>query len=87
MAPRCSDPAGARKLLDPILDRMMEADHRYEGTVDQVMGDGIIALFGAPVAHESLRSRKPPNARRSNLPQLDVGLVVARAHRHPGIGV
>jgi class 3 adenylate cyclase len=31
---------------------MMEAVHRYEGTVNQVMGDGIMALFGAPVAHE-----------------------------------
>jgi class 3 adenylate cyclase len=30
----------------------MEAVHRYEGTVNQVMGDGIMALFGAPVAHE-----------------------------------
>ena len=31
---------------------MMEAVHRYEGTVNQVLGDGIMALFGAPVAHE-----------------------------------
>ena len=42
----------ARKLLDAVLQRMMEAVHRYEGTVNQVMGDGIMALFGAPVAHE-----------------------------------
>ena len=40
------------KLLDPVLERMMEAVHRYEGTVNQVMGDGIMALFGAPLAHE-----------------------------------
>jgi class 3 adenylate cyclase/tetratricopeptide (TPR) repeat protein len=46
------DPEEARKLLDPVLERMMEAVHRYEGTVNQVMGDGIMALFGAPVAHE-----------------------------------
>ena len=46
------DPEDARKLLDPVLERMMEAVHRYEGTVNQVMGDGIMALFGAPVAHE-----------------------------------
>jgi class 3 adenylate cyclase len=46
------DPEEARKLLDPILERMMDAVHRYEGTVNQVMGDGIMALFGAPVAHE-----------------------------------
>src|SRR5438309_6468736 len=46
------DPEEARKILDPVLEKMMEAVHRYEGTVNQVMGDGIMALFGAPVAHE-----------------------------------
>jgi class 3 adenylate cyclase/tetratricopeptide (TPR) repeat protein len=46
------DPEEARKLLDPVLERMMEAVHRYEGTVNQVMGDGIMALFGAALAHE-----------------------------------
>src|SRR3989454_187864 len=46
------DPEEARKLLDPVIERMMEAVHRYEGTVNQVMGDGIMALFGAPLAHE-----------------------------------
>src|SRR5882762_8197789 len=46
------DPEEARQLLDPVLERMIEAVHRYEGTVNQVMGDGIMALFGAPIAHE-----------------------------------
>ena len=46
------DPEDARRLLDPVLERMMEAVHRYEGTVNQVMGDGIMALFGAPLTHE-----------------------------------
>jgi class 3 adenylate cyclase/tetratricopeptide (TPR) repeat protein len=46
------DPEDARKILDPVLERMMEAVHHYEGTVNQVMGDGIMALFGAPIAHE-----------------------------------
>jgi class 3 adenylate cyclase/tetratricopeptide (TPR) repeat protein len=46
------DPEDARKLLDPVLELMMDAVHRYEGTVNQVMGDGIMALFGAPLAHE-----------------------------------
>ena len=46
------DPEEARTLLDPVLEHMMEAVHRYEGTVNQVMGDGIMALFGAPLAHE-----------------------------------
>jgi class 3 adenylate cyclase/tetratricopeptide (TPR) repeat protein len=46
------DPEAAQKLLDPALHAMMEAVHRYEGTVNQVLGDGIMALFGAPLAHE-----------------------------------
>ena len=51
----CSPTAIRRRpasILDPVLERMMEAVHRYEGTVNQVMGDGIMALFGAPLAHE-----------------------------------
>jgi class 3 adenylate cyclase/tetratricopeptide (TPR) repeat protein len=46
------DPEAAQQLLDPALQRMMDAVHRYEGTVNQVLGDGIMALFGAPIAHE-----------------------------------
>jgi class 3 adenylate cyclase/pimeloyl-ACP methyl ester carboxylesterase len=46
------DPEEARKLLDPVLELLMEAVHRFEGTVNQVMGDGIMALFGAPLALE-----------------------------------
>ena len=46
------DPEAAQQLLDPALRHMMEAVHRYEGTVNQVLGDGIMALFGAPIAHE-----------------------------------
>ena len=46
------DPEAAQQLLDPALRRMMDAVHRFEGTVNQVLGDGIMALFGAPIAHE-----------------------------------
>ena len=46
------DPEDGRALLDPVLTLLMEAVHRYEGTVNQVLGDGIMALFGAPLAHE-----------------------------------
>lgn len=46
------DPEDARQLLDPILDRMVAAVQLYEGTVHRLMGDGIMALFGAPVAYE-----------------------------------
>ena len=51
------DPEEARRVLDPVLQLMMEAVHRYEGTVNQVMGDGIMALFGAPLAHEDHATR------------------------------
>jgi class 3 adenylate cyclase len=50
------DPEEARRILDPVLERMMEAVHRYEGTVNQVMGDGIMALFGAPSPTRTTRS-------------------------------
>jgi class 3 adenylate cyclase len=46
------DPEAAQQLLDPALRRMMDAVQRYEGTVNQVLGDGIMALFGAPIAHD-----------------------------------
>jgi len=46
------DPEEARRIVDPALQLMMEAVHRYEGYVAQSTGDGIFALFGAPVARE-----------------------------------
>jgi class 3 adenylate cyclase/tetratricopeptide (TPR) repeat protein len=46
------DPEEAARHLSPALSAMMDAVHRYEGTVNRVQGDGIMALFGAPLAHE-----------------------------------
>jgi class 3 adenylate cyclase/tetratricopeptide (TPR) repeat protein len=46
------DPEEAQKFLDPVLDKMLDAVHHYEGMVSRVMGDGIMALFGAPISHE-----------------------------------
>jgi len=46
------DPEEARAIVDPALKLMMEAVQRYGGYVAQSTGDGIFALFGAPVAHE-----------------------------------
>jgi len=46
------DPEDARRIIDPALKIMMDAVHRYEGYVAQSLGDGIFALFGAPIAHE-----------------------------------
>src|SRR5215510_1119625 len=44
------DPEEARAIIDPALQLMMDAVHRYEGYVAQALGDGIFALFGAPIA-------------------------------------
>src|SRR2546426_11173833 len=46
------DPEEAQSIIDPALQLMMDAVHRYEGYVAQALGDGIFALFGAPIAHE-----------------------------------
>ncbi|WP_454743014.1 adenylate/guanylate cyclase domain-containing protein [Cupriavidus necator] len=46
------DPEEARGLIDPVVALMMEAVHHYEGYVAKSLGDGILALFGAPIAHE-----------------------------------
>ena len=62
------DPEDVRKLLDPVIEHMMEAVHRFEGTVNHVLGDGIVALFGHQLLHEdaavracyaALRCRRP----------------------------
>src|SRR3970040_978362 len=65
------DPEEARELLDPVLERMMEAVHRYEGTVNQVMGDGVRALFWAPLAHAD-------HAVRACLPALAMQAAIRR---------
>jgi class 3 adenylate cyclase/tetratricopeptide (TPR) repeat protein len=78
------DPEEARKLLDPVLERMMEAVHRYEGTVNQVMGDGIMALFGAPLAHEDHAVRACYAALRM---QEAVGRYAAELRRSHGLDV
>ena len=46
------DPEQARRLLDQAIAAMMAAVHRYDGMVNKVLGDGIMALFGAPIALE-----------------------------------
>ncbi len=46
------DPEEARAIIDPALQLMMDAVHSYDGFVAQALGDGIFALFGAPIAHE-----------------------------------
>jgi class 3 adenylate cyclase len=51
------DPEEARRLVDPALKLMMDAVHHYGGYVAQSTGDGIFALFGAPLAYEDHSQR------------------------------
>src|SRR5881398_2362137 len=78
------DPEEARKILDPVLERMMEAVHHFEGTVNQVMGDGIMALFGAPLAHEDHAVRACYAALRM---QDSVGRCSEELRRNQGVDV
>ncbi|MFQ5994126.1 MAG: AAA family ATPase [Acidiferrobacterales bacterium] len=65
------DPEEAHNLLDPVIQLMMDAVHRYEGTVNEVRGDGIMALFGAPLAHED-------HAQRACYAALDMQAAIRR---------
>lgn len=76
------DPEDARRILDPVLERMIEAVHRYEGTVNQVMGDGIMALFGAPLAHEDHAVRACYAALRM---QVSVRVYAEQTRRSVGV--
>jgi class 3 adenylate cyclase/tetratricopeptide (TPR) repeat protein len=77
------DPEEARQLLDPVLERMIEAVHRYDGTVNQVMGDGIMALFGAPIAHEDHAVRACYAALRMQEAVTRYGDEMQRSHGVP----
>src|SRR5437899_7761654 len=78
------DAEEARRLLDAVLERMMEAVHHYEGTVNQVLGDGIMALFGAPLAHEDHAVRACYAALRM---QETVGRYAEQIQKTEGISV
>jgi class 3 adenylate cyclase len=73
------DPEAAQALLDPALQCMMDAVHRFEGTVNQVLGDGIMALFGAPITHEdhTLRARYPALAMQAAMQSYTVEYAAA----------
>lgn len=62
---------------------MIEAVHRYEGTINQVLGDGITALFGAPIAHEDHAVRACYAARRMQETVTLYGDTMQRFHGAP----
>jgi class 3 adenylate cyclase len=77
------DPEEACQPLDPVLARMMAAVHRYEGTVNQVIGDSIMALFGAPIADKddaALAWRSFIEAHEAVVDQEDLTRAAAPAH-------
>ncbi len=74
------DPEAAQQLLDPALHTMMDAVHRFEGTVNQVLGDGIMALFGAPLAHEDHALRACYAALTMQTAMREYTETVRRAH-------
>ena len=78
------DPEEARQLLDAVIERLMEAVHHFEGTVNQVMGDGIMALFGAPLAHEDHAVRAGYAALRM---QETIGRYAEELRRQQGLDV
>jgi class 3 adenylate cyclase/tetratricopeptide (TPR) repeat protein len=78
------DPEEAQGILDPVLKLMMDSVHHYEGTVSLAMGDGLMAIFGAPVAHEDHAIRACYAALRM---QAAVRKHAEEIHRTKGIPV
>lgn len=80
------DPEEAAKRLAPVLKAMMDAVHRYGGTVNQVHGDGIMALFGAPLAQEdhALRACYAAIAMQQAVKALQGGELEIRVGLHSG---
>jgi class 3 adenylate cyclase/tetratricopeptide (TPR) repeat protein len=77
-------PEGMHELMDRALRLMAEAVHRYQGTVNQFLGDGLMALFGAPVALEdhALRAVHAALAIRETIDGLN-----AQRAREGGVGL
>ena len=74
------DPEDAQQLLDPAIHLMMDAVHRFEGTVNQVLGDGIMSIFGAPIAHEDHAARACYAALAMQAAMRDYTSAVRSAH-------
>ena len=51
------DPEEWHRILDRFFQILADGVHRFEGTINQYTGDGIMALFGAPIAHEDHAQR------------------------------
>ena len=80
------DPEQAAERLQPALHAMMQAVHRYGGTVNRIQGDGIMALFGAPIAHEdhAVRACYAALAIRDGIRTLYEDAIAIRIGLHSG---
>ncbi|MGO9059463.1 MAG: adenylate/guanylate cyclase domain-containing protein [Candidatus Binataceae bacterium] len=78
------DPEEARAIVDPALNLMMDAVHRYDGYIVQSTGDGIFALFGAPIAHEDHPQRALYSALRM---QEDVKRYAEKLRAEKGVNL
>jgi class 3 adenylate cyclase/tetratricopeptide (TPR) repeat protein len=68
------------EITQSCVERMVQAVHRHEGTVNQFRGDGIMAIFGAPIAHED-------SARRAVAAALDMQQALARHIADAGVDI
>ncbi len=81
------DPDLARQVIDPALRLMMNAVYRYEGYVAQALGDGIFALFGAPIAREDHARRALYAALSMQQQMKDYGARLLREHGLPAMQI
>ena len=77
LAERLGPEADDRRRLDRFFALALDAVHRYEGTINQFLGDGFMALFGAPIAHED-------HARRAVLAALELQRTLPDHHADLG---
>jgi class 3 adenylate cyclase/tetratricopeptide (TPR) repeat protein len=80
------DPEQAAQRLAPALQAMIDAVHQFEGTVNKIQGDGIMALFGAPLAHEdhAVRACYAALAIQERLVRLEQAAPSVRVGLHSG---
>jgi class 3 adenylate cyclase/tetratricopeptide (TPR) repeat protein len=76
------DPEDVHEIMDRCFEILLHAVHRYEGTINQFLGDGVMALFGAPIAHED----HPHRALRAALAiQSDLAPLREEVRRRHGV--
>ncbi len=80
------DPESAMRRIQPVIDAMRDAVHRYDGLVNKVQGDGIMALFGAPRPHEdhAVRGCLAALAMHATMPRLGDSELQIRVGLHTG---